>query len=384
MGASLVCPHCKHDARFVERRAKTYTSLLGNLRLNRCYYHCRACGSGQVPWVRELGLTDSSLTPAAAEITCLIGVQTSFAQASETTLRKASGLKLSESTVERTTEATGARVARLREARVQFGEPSTWKWQRDAQGRKCGYVSLDATGVRQQGPRGARAEGRMAYVGMIYNPHSEHDLDRPPPHQVRYIAGFYGLDTLGTQLRRQAEHVGWQDVDQQIALTDGGAGLEEMLERFFPRATCILDFWHAKEHLVELADSLWAEDESQRKAWLDEQCPRLKREGGAAVLTVLEALDVSGRSTAVQEAHRRHTGYFRNNVHRMDYPTYVANGWQIGSGPVESACGTVVGDRLKGSGMRWSHAGSHHVAQLRSLFLSEKSQWEAFWKDYPN
>lgn len=380
----MVCPHCKHDARFVERRERTYTSLIGNLCLNRCYYHCRACGSGHMPWVQELGLTNNSLTPAAAEVTCLIGVQTSFAQASESTLRKASGLKLSESTVERTTEAAGERVARLREARVQFGDRCTWKWQRDAQGRKCGYVSLDATGVRQQGPRGARAEGRMAYVGMIYNPHSEHDADRPPPHQVRYIAGFYGLDTLGTQLRRQAEHVGWHDVEQQIALTDGGAGLEEMLERFFPRATCILDFWHAKEHLVELADSLWPEDESQRKAWLDEQCPRLKREGGAAVLAVLEAIDVSSRSPAVQEAHRRHTGYFRNNAHRMDYPTYVANGWQIGSGPVESACGTVVGDRLKGSGMRWSEPGSHHVAQLRSLFLSEKSQWESFWKDYPN
>jgi hypothetical protein len=192
------------------------------------------------------------------------------------------------------------------------------------------------------------------------------------------------LETLGAQLRRQADHVGWHDVEQQIALTDGGAGLEEMLQRFFPRATCILDFWHAKEHLVELAESLWPEDESRRKAWLDEQCPRLKREGGAAVLAVLEALDVSGRSSAVQEAHRRHTGYFRNNVHRMDYPTYVANGWQIGSGPVESACGTVVGDRLKGSGMRWSKPGSHQVAQLRSLFLSEKNQWDIFWKDYPN
>jgi len=139
---------------------------------------------------------------------------------------------------------------------VQFGEPTKWNWQRDAQGRKCGYVSLDATGVRQQGPGGMRAEGRMAYVGMIYNPQSEHDDNRVPPHQVRYLAGFYDLDTHDAQLRRQAEHVGWNDVEQQIALTDGGAGLEEMLAWFFPRATCILDFWHAKEHLVELAESL--------------------------------------------------------------------------------------------------------------------------------
>jgi hypothetical protein len=380
----LVCERCKRDARFVEHRAKTYTSLVGHIRLNRSYYHCRACGRGHMPWVKELGLTENSLTPAAAEITSIAGVQTSFGKASEITLRKLSGLRLSESTVERTTEATGERIARLREQRVQFGEPTKWKWQRDAHGRKCGYVSLDATGVRQQGPGGARAEGRMAYVGMIYNPNSEHDNDRPPPHQVRYLAGFYELDTLGAQLRCQAEHVGWKDVEEQIALTDGGAGLEEMLARFFPRATCILDFWHAKEHLVELAASLWPEDESQRKAWLDEQCPRLKHEGGATVLAVLEAIDVSRRTAAVQEAHRQHTGYFRNNVHRMDYPTYIANGWQIGSGPVESACGTVIGDRLKGSGMRWSEPGSNAVCHARALFNSEPCQWEAFWKVHPN
>lgn len=380
----MVCQHCQADARFVERRPKTYTSLVGAIHLNRCYYHCRACGSGHIPWVQELGLTANALTPAAAEVTCIAGVQVSFAKASEVTLRKLSGLRLSESTVERATETTGERLDGLLKDRVRLGEQRAWKWQRDARGRRCAYVSLDATGVRQQGPGGARADGRMVYVGMIYNPRSEHDDDRPPPHQVRYLAGFYDVDTLGAQLRRQADQVGWNDAQEQIALSDGGAGLEELLERFFPRATCILDFQHAKEHLVELAQSLWPDDEVQRKAWLDEQCPRLKHEGGRAVFAELESLDVSGRSAAVQEEHRRHVGYFRNNVHRMDYPTYVANGWQIGSGPVESACGTVVGDRLKASGMRWSKPGSNAVCHLRALYLSEPCQWEAFWKDHPN
>ncbi len=208
----MVCERCKHDARFVERRPNTYTSLVGSIRLDRCYYHCRACVRGHLPWVQELGLTDNSLTPAAAEITCIAGVQTSFSKASDVTLRKLIGLRLSESTVERTTESTGERLDGLLKDRVRLGEPCAWKWQRDACGRKCGYVSLDATGVRQQGPRGARAEGRMAYVGMIYNSQSEHDDDHPPTHQVRYLAGYYDLDTLGAELRRQADHVGWNDV----------------------------------------------------------------------------------------------------------------------------------------------------------------------------
>ena len=77
--------------------------------------------------------------------------------------------------------------------------------------------------------------------------------------------------------------------------------------------------------------------------------------------------------------HRRVTGYVRNNLGRMDYPRYRANGWLIGSGHVEAACKAVVGQRLKGNGMRWSEAGADAVCHLRALFKSEKGQWDAFW-----
>ena len=102
------------------------------------------------------------------------------------------------------------------------------------------------------------------------------------------------------------------------------------------------------------------------------------------MLAQLEALDIAGRSAAVQKAHHCETGYFRNHAHRMDYPRYVANGWQIGSGPVESACKTVIGNRLKGGGMRWGSPGSDAVCHLRALYLSEPTQWESFWREHPN
>ena len=73
-------------------------------------------------------------------------------------------------------------------------------------------------------------------------------------------------------------------------------------------------------------------------------------------------------------------GYLRSNVHRMDYPTYVANGWLIGSGAVESACKTVVGQRLKLAGMRWGEDGTDAVCHLRALFKSERGQWRDFWE----
>lgn len=380
----MVCPRCAHDARFVERRGKWCQSLLGPLRLTRCYYHCRGCGLGHVPWDHALGLGLSTLTPAASEVASIAGVQTSFAQSAEVTLQKLCGLRLSESTVERVTEAAGERLSQLLENKTTFADDRPWDWQRDAQGRSTAYVSLDATGVRQQGEHGARAEGRMAYVGMVYNAQSEHDPRRKKPHEVRYLAGFYQLDELGLQLRRQAAQVGWDEAQQQIAISDGGIGLEEFFRKNFPRAECILDFWHAKEHLVELSQSLWPDDEPARQAWVNAQCHRLKHEGGQAVLETLEALDVSQRSAAVQEAHRVHMQYYRNQVARMDYPRYVANGWQIGSGPVESACKTVVANRLKGSGMRWGSDGSDAVCHLRALYLSQPGQWEAFWKNHPN
>ena len=326
----------------------------------------------------------AGLTPAAREVTCLTGVQSSFAQASERMLTILSGLQLSESTVERVTEAAGEQVSEHLQARKTFGPAKSWAWHHDAQDQTCAYVSLDATGIRQQGVNGARAEGRMAYVGMIYNPRESGEPEErrreSAAHEVRYVAGFYELSELGLQLRKQAAQVGWDEAEQQIAISDGGAGLEEFFRQNFPRAVCILDFWHAKEHLRELSQAWFGESSAEGSQWLDEQCHRLKHAGGAAVLIELERMEVSTRSALVQEVHRREAQYFRNHVHRMDYPRYVANGWQIGSGPVESSCKTIVGNRLKGGGMRWGEAGSDAVCHLRALFLSEPSQWQAFWK----
>jgi hypothetical protein len=324
------------------------------------------------------------LTPAAEEISSLAGILGSFADGAERVLRKMSGLRLSESTIERTTEAAGQRVTAQLAAGKSLGPVARWAWQKDALGRGCAYVSLDATGVRQQGPGGSRVDGKMAYVAMVYNANSAHDSTRPPPRQVRYLSGFYDFQTLGRQLHREALEVGWLTAEQQIAISDGGNGLEDFFRTYFPKAECILDFWHAKEYLVELAKAIYSHDEGARQRWTDEACHRLKHEGGPTVRAWLEALDLGAAATEVREVHRRTTQYFRNHEHRMDYPRYVRNGWQIGSGPVESACKTVVGNRLKGGGMRWGEAGADAVCHLRALYLSQSTCWESFWNPPPN
>ncbi len=63
----------------------------------------------------------------------------------------------------------------------------------------------------------------------------------------------------------------------------------------------------------------------------------------------------------------------------MEYPEYLAEGWHIGSGVVESACKTVVGQRLKGAGCAGARTGRMRLCHVRALYRSEKGQWEAFW-----
>jgi len=382
--ASCVCPSCNQDARCVNVRARWVDSLLGPLEINRHYYHCRACGQGFCPRDRSFQLGKRTLSPAASEVVCITGVQNSFGQSSEVTLKKLCGLKLSESTTQRVTEDAGERLRRLLEENVTFGDDRPWPWQRDARGKRCAYVSLDATGIRQQGPHAERADGRMAYVGMIYNANSEHDDQRPEPHSVRYLAGFYDLGELGLQLRRQAAQVGWDEAEQQIALSDGGSGLEEFFRVNFPRAERILDFWHAAEHLTELAQALYVDDDALRKKREETWRHQLKHEGGLSLVQMLQQLDVSVCSPSQRKAHAECLRYFQNHQHKMDYPRYRANGWQIGSGPVESACKTVVGGRLKQGGMRWREFGSNAVCHLRALYLSHPTGWAKYWKDYPN
>ena len=116
------------------------------------------------------GLREHDRTPAADEVVCLAGVPASFAEAAQKVLPKLANLRISESTAERATEAAGRRLAQAQAAGQTFGPQQPWAWPKDAEGKTVAYVAVDATGVGRQGEDGAEAEGRMACVGMVYNP----------------------------------------------------------------------------------------------------------------------------------------------------------------------------------------------------------------------
>jgi hypothetical protein len=412
----VTCPKCQQAAGFKGYRPKTAESLLGTIHYRRGYYHCGRCGHGLFPFDDEVGLGPHRLTPGAERVVSLLGLTCdSFEEAAEKVLPEACGLRLAESTVRLVTEEAGSRLGTLHEQRHTLGDSKPFEWHKDAQGRTCAYISLDLTGVPQQAKGGGPAEGRMPYVAAVYNPVPEKPgtakpqplptpgyqpveetqapaaaLPQPaaaqapvrPRMQARYLAGLLSLAALGLMLRKQAAQVGMENAQQWIGLSDGGNGLEEFLRSNFNRANLviILDFWHPTGYLEALARAMHPCDEERRteqtKAW----CHAMKHEGGEAILKVLEGLQLPKNNKAVRKAHQDAVEYIEKNVHRMDYPYYLSQGWQIGSGPIESACKTVVGQRLKLAGMRWREYGTDNVCHLRALFKSEKDQWDAFWE----
>jgi hypothetical protein len=331
----------------------------------------------------------------------LAGVLTdSFAEAASKVLPKLAGLHLSASTVERATEDAGGRVGASLEQGDTFGDHVAWEWRQDQHGRSVAYVSIGATSVPQQGPGAAKADGRMPYVAMVYNPPPEEPASPPAgaaaaaapqapasakdkaatQMQARYLARLYELDELGLLLRKQAAQVGMEHAEQWVGLSDGGSGLEEFLQKNFnrPSLVVILDFYHPASRLEEVARLWHPGAEAAAQALAGQWCRSLKRLGGAPFLEQLRALPPP-KGKLVRQKYAELLTYLENQRHRMDYPHYLEQGWHIGSGPVESACKTVVGQRLKLAGMRWGKAGTDNVCHLRALCKSEKGPWDAFW-----
>lgn len=354
---------------------------MGRVVYERAYYYCRECRSGWFPTDGELGVVKRK-SPGAREVIALAGTLDPF-DGGERVLPRMSGLVVSGSTVRRTTEEVGADVAARRAAGETIGPERPWDWHRDADGRKVAYIGLDATGVLQQGPRGEKREARMPWVGTVFNP-PPRDRQTRRVRESRYVSGLTSLPAIGAQLRRECRAVGIERADVVVALTDGGNGLENCLldavAGLARDVEFVLDFHHASDHLREFARALHPEDDAQRQERTDTWCHVLKHEGGERLLADLESLDLAGTSPAVRETHRGVTGYLRNNLHRTDYPTYLARGWQIGSGVVESACKGVVAERLDGRGMRWREPGTNALCHLRALYQSQPDLWTHYWR----
>lgn len=368
----MTCADCQYAAKFHSYQEHRLVTVHGELKVSRAYYRCGRCRQSFIPYDEVLGLYDE-ISPGLRPLVCLAGALLPFADAAEDVLRRYAGVRLSASTVLRCTEGEGERLrAQLKEGRMVKPTQTEPGWTKPSEeGRPAAYLGLDAFSVPMQGPGGMQAEHRMLYTALLYTPDKAHS---------RYLVDFE-LDALTEQLRAQIGACGLTQVDQLVAITDGGNGLEEALQRHLAdNLATVLDWYHAAEHLSDFAAARYPQDEVARRKWAEQAKTILYEQGGEALLKHLHDVEFPpGTRAEVREEFRKLVGYFENNRHRTDYPTYRANGWDIGSGPTEAGC-KIIGERLKGSGMRWVEDGAATVGALRALYVSGSKIWDGFWE----
>jgi hypothetical protein len=322
-----------------------------------------------------LGLSAGRLSPGAEPLVALAGALDPFRRGADL-LRRLAGLDVSAAAARRLTERAGrdllGRHARGEVVPAAAGRPWDFTLPEADDGRRfpgtVAYVGLDSFAVPTRG-RGAVA-WRMLYVGLLYDPRKRHTV---------YLADF-DHERLAALLRRYAVALRLGAAEAVVALTDGGAGLEAALRRCFGAVEFVLDFWHACEHLYAFAWLWHGRDSPAGRQWAEQAAGVLRLGGGARLLEWLGELRLpAGTAAEVVEGLRELRGFVGRQAHRMDYPSYRAKGWDIGSGPTEAGC-KVLGGRLKGSGMRWAEAGSAEVAALRALYASGEGMWDAYWQ----
>ncbi len=294
----------------------------------------------------------------------------SFRDGADDILRRFAGVRLSASTVRRATQQAGAQLAQQQQqGHIATPKPlPAWDFRLEGHGHTVAYLGLDAFCVPLQQPGGQKADGRMLYTAILYTPDKAHS---------HYLVDF-DLDRLAAQMRRAAIALKLSRADQLIAISDAGNGIEAALKRhFWEDLLCILDWYHAAQHLHAFARCLHPRAAPEQAAWAEQAKGILYEQGGTALVAWLRTLPAPADESVADEL-RKVVNYFADNAHRTNYPAYKQQGWDIGSGPTEAAC-KVVGARLKQSGMRWVPAGAATVAPLRALYLSGADAWDTFW-----
>ena len=231
------------------------------------------------------------------------------------------------------------------------------------------YAGMDAFAVPTRAAGGV--DWKMLYVGLLYDPREGHTL---------YLAD-YDFERLAGALRRYAVALGLGRAETLVALTDGGNGLERVLRQAVSGAVvCVLDWWHLSEKLHEVGRLLHEQDAGAARAWAKARETTLREQGGKGLVQELDRLGCpAGASAEAREKWEKLRAHVGKNRHRTDYPSYRAKGWDVGSGPTEAGC-KVLGQGVKGAGMRWLQGCSLEVATLKALYASGMGLWDAFWE----
>lgn len=197
------------------------------------------------------------------------------------------------------------------------------------------------------------------------------------PDSTTYTGGIENAEQFGKRIYVEACKRGWSRAEQKVVIGDGAEWIWNLTQQHFPGAVQIVDLYHARQHLWELARLLYPSDTKRRNAWIGLHQKRWLDRGKIGKLVAsLRWIRVPDAELARKV--RNEADYFANNAARMNYPLFRKHHLFVGSGAIEAGCKTVVGHRLKQSGMFWTVNGANAILALRCAHLN--GRFEDYWE----
>jgi hypothetical protein len=357
----LAC-ECGGQAEYVRRREGMVITLQGRVYYRRAYYLCGECGAGYSPLDRRLGIKAGQMSEEVIKQAALVGIQDAFGAAQQT-LAELTLLELSPSSIHKASLTMGERVmVREEQLKVRSQDLDSQLEQRRKDKPQQLYGSLDGFMVPLEDgwhemksgmwwTTVKRKDGSLAARDLSYY------VDLLPAETFADLVWATGFERLADQ------------AEELVFVADGADWIWHIVERHYPQAIQIVDWYHACQYLAPVAEAAFT-DPPQRHAWV-EQTQAALWEGrlDEVIAACRQQLQPNRSDDPAQKA----VTYYSNNRHRMDYPTYRAQGYMIGSGSMESGCKQIGLERLKIAGARWTSHGARRTAKARAAYLS--GQW---------
>ena len=384
-GRTLACP-CGQQAHYREQRSKPVLTVVGPVEVLRPYYLCAHCGVGQFPVDVELDIENTEFSPGVRRMQAMVGQEAPFDRGREQ-MKVLAGLEVTTKSVERTAEAIGTNIAQHEQTEIHkalqlelpivAGEPIPVL-----------YVQMDGTGVpvvkketvgRQGKTEGQPAHTREVKLGCIFT-QTRWDQEGYPirdPDSTTYTGAIESAEEFGRRIYAEACARGWSRALKKVVIGDGAEWIWNLVALHFSDAIQIVDLYHARQHLWEVARKLYPNNQGKQKGWMKIHQQRLLDRGKIEKL-VGALRSIHSDNLEVTEKIRTEADYFERNAERMRYPKFRSQHLFVGSGVIEAGCKTVVAFRLKRSGMFWTVRGANAILALRCCHLN--GEFEDYWE----
>jgi hypothetical protein len=380
---------CGRSAHYKELRSKTVLTVLGPVELSRPYYLCADCSNGQYPADTELGIAGLESSPGVRRMEAVVGSEMPFAPGCEP-MKLLAGLDVTAKAIERTAEAIGAEIALRDEQEIgrakQLVLPVVSK-----QNIPKMYVLMDGVQVpvvaketegRTGRIEGQRARTRECKLGSVFTQTTVDEEGWPirDPDSTTYVAAIETAEEFGFRIDTEAWRRGWEWATTKVVLGDGAPWIWNLADQHFPGAIQIVDLYHARQHLWKTAVLLHPQDPAAKKLWMIPMKGLLDEGNIEPLVTHLREI-AAGHADAHPDLAQevlKEAEYFATNAERMRYPEFREKGLFVGSGVVEAGCKSVIGSRLKRSGMFWTVRGANAIIALRCCRIN--GRFEDYWE----